>query len=281
MIPTRRLTVSRLRTFRTGGPSRRRMSTLPAQWSRTGSIYPRCTKKIASTFRREAPPNDRLSVPLKREPGFPFRTTQPRPEPLATDAAVHDDEQCSISGSESLIDVLGEDDIDVGGDDGGGVQGLVAEDTGVESTGVSLSANSCPTGAGGGSAGSNSARENNGVSGKGDGAFVVPATACSALHGVAPTFGTGIGLAAAGQVWHRLPPPQGATTLAAPSVPRRVMWCRDCGHNPCADHWRQFHHGGGRHVKRVCLVHDNLRRTPDRPTRKTRFDPCKCLRCNP
>ena len=51
----------------------------------------------------------------------------------------------------------------------------------------------------------------------------------------------------------------------------RVISCRDCGHNPSAVRWKEFHHGGGRYGKRVCSVADNLRRS--RSTRKTRRTP--------
>ena len=204
---------------------------------------------------------------------FPFvhndLKTLPRPAPSAADEAGYD-EPGSMSENDSLIDVGGDDgvgeNIDVG-DTRVGEPKTPRADAGASSVG--------------GSGGSSSATEETAKTAKGDGAFVVPAVACSALHGVVPTFGRGMGLTAAAQVWHPMLPVL-SPALAAASPPSRVISWRDCGHNPSAVRWKEFHHGGGRYGKRVCLVADNLRRKPEHPKNKRNpFDRCSCSACNP
>lgn len=112
----------------------------------------------------------------------------------------------------------------------------------------------------------------------GDGAFVLPAVVCSTLNSVAPTFGTGRGLAAASQVWNPqlpMPPPARGTTKARS--------CQVCGHDSRMPRWTSSHRGGGRYGRKVCSVPDADRRAPDKPhNTRNRFDgPCTCDKCKP
>lgn len=207
-----------------------------------------------------------FSFPLVHNGG----STVPRPAPSATGGPEHDerDERGNVSDGESLIDVGANDG--VGGDTDVGDTGVGAAGTRPEDAGSSSAT---------GTGGSSSVTTETARLRKGDGAFVVPAVACSVLHGVVPTFGTGMGKAAAAQVWHPMPPVP-TPAVAAPSP--RVVSCRDCGHNPFAVRWKEFHHGGGRYGKRVCSVANDLRRQPDHPNnRKNPFDRCTCSGCTP
>jgi len=86
--------------------------------------------------------------------------------------------------------------IDVGVNDGVGAGCHGVENTEVGDSSLSASERRA-TDAGAGSAGASedndTDRKDSGGTGKGDPAFVVPASACSALHAVAPTFRNGMG----------------------------------------------------------------------------------------
>lgn len=224
---------------------------------------------------------------------FPFplvddgRDTRPRPAPqLASDDAVPY-EQGDVSDHDSMIDV-GEDD---GIGPGGGVERANVGETipsaskrravdGGASGEACEGSSSADSGGGsgracGGASWRPSAKESTTRARDGDGAFVVPAAACSNLQSVAPTFGTGMGLAAAAQVWNPQPP----VPPPAPSPSPRARSCQICGHNPAMARWTSSHSGGGRWSKKVCSVPANLRRPPNHPrAQRNRF--VGCCTCN-
>ena len=135
--------------------------------------------------------------------------------------------------------------------------------------------------AGGAASGGASANQGPGRVRQGDGAFVVPAAACSVLQSVAPTFGRGIGFASSAQVWNPqppVPPPAPAPTASS----SRARSCQVCGHNPAKPKWKPLHKGGNRWSRRVCLVPaGDDQRKPDRAgSERNRFkDLCDCKDC--
>ena len=163
---------------------------------------------------------------------------------------------------------VGEDSyMDAGGENGGGVGQGGGVDDGRSSSVASGTAGGVASG------GASSAREGTGRVREGDGAYVVPAAACSTLQSVAPTFGTGLGFASAARVWNPQPP------APVPRPRKRARSCRICGHIQAKPRWTRLHTGGGGGGgAKVCSVPENLRRVPDNPhAQRNRFNsPCDC-----
>ena len=166
---------------------------------------------------------------------------------------------------------VGEDSyMDAGGENGGGVGQGGGVDDGRSSSVASGTAGGVASG------GASSAREGTGRVREGDGAYVVPAAACSTLQSVAPTFGTGLGFASAARVWNPQPP------APVPRPRKRARSCRICGHIQAKPRWTRLHTGGGGGGgAKVCSVPENLRRVPDNPhAQRNRFEgPCDCNDC--
>lgn len=210
---------------------------------------------------------------------FPFvddgHTTVPRPAPSAVDEP--DDERGNMS-KRRLIGVDVNDDF---------CQTNVSTVENTHRVGPSSSSalNRSATNAGGGSAGpsqdSSTTREDSGTTEK-DPAFVVPASACSALYAVAPSFGSGSGFVPALQVWNPMLPMFPMLPVAEQPAAKhpRVRSCQVCGHNPSVARWRDSHKGGNQSSKRVCSVPEGLRRVPDFPNySQRRFKICECDDC--
>ena len=207
---------------------------------------------------------------------FPFvndtSATLPRPSPSLAPVEEAPCEQEDAGDNDSSMDVDGVED-GGGTDQGGGL------DDGGSSSG--------PSGPAGGTAcaGSRATEERTARVGEGDGAYVVPAAACSTQQSVAPAFGRGLGFASAARVWNPLPPvpsPPPAPAATA-STTKRLRSCQVCGHNSAKARWKSLHTGGGRVAQKVkvCSVPEDLRRKPDKPgNKRNRFKgACECNDC--
>lgn len=207
---------------------------------------------------------------------------RPTPPPAPVDGALC--EQGDAGGKDSSMDVGGGDaggngsstDDDVGGENGGGVGEGGDLNDGGSSSGTGGTAGGTAWG------GASSAQGGIGRVREGDGAYVVPAAACSTHQSVAPTFGTGVGFASAARVWNPQPPVPSPPPSPAPPPTKRLRSCQVCGHIEAKPKWKGLHIGGGRHSgAKVCSVQVEHRRKVDKPlAQRNRFKgACKCDDC--